>query len=318
MTLCSYQRSSRNKDGRPGQSPATDGLPTAEQTQNVLDRELRRMSDQLRTVMERVDNLNERLSSVSPAGPSHQTQQSMASVHVPEDRANQHYSPGNALQQTSPGARAQSMESNAMNEQETIIPEYHGPTSSEFTFEVANESLTELSIECSANNSNHAVEYLPIPRVSQNSTADKTLLRRLLARNPLWTVARSDALRYLELYYNTVGAMYPVTDGPRLSSKLQLLFDALDVAKARRYQGGVGSLVEMMFSVDTEIIKIQVGIGMITELGVAGTNIARELVQSVIDSSDDSLMNLEGLSGVQVLVSIVSILFLYSPSSPQY
>jgi len=79
----------------------------------------------------------------------------------------------------------------------------------------------------------------------------------------------------------------------------------VDVAKARRYQG-VGNLVEMMLSMDTEIVKIQVAVGMVTELGAAGTDIARGLVQSVIDSSDDSLMNLEGLSGVQVLVSIVS------------
>jgi len=197
------------------------------------------------------------------------------------------------------------MEAATIDEQETIVPEYHGPTSSEFTFEVANESLNELRVECSASNSNQAVECLPIPRSVQSLTADKTLLRRLLARNPLWTVARSDALRYLDLYYNTVGAMYPVTDSFRLASKLQLLYDSIDVAKARRYQG-VGNLVEMMLSMDTEIVKIQVAVGMVTELGAAGTDIARGLVQSVIDSSDDSLMNLEGLSGVQVLVSIVS------------
>ncbi|KEF55082.1 uncharacterized protein A1O9_08735 [Exophiala aquamarina CBS 119918] len=268
------------------------------------------MSEQLRTVMAKVDNLNERLSSVSPPGQYQQAQQSVAGVNVLQERAIQQCSPGNALQLTSPRPREQSMQPSAMHEPETMVPEYHGPTSSEFTFEVANESLTELRVGCTASNSNQPVECFPIPRIPQNPTADKTLVRRLLGRNPLWTVARSDALRYLELYYNTVGAMYPVTDGPRLASKLQLLFDSLDIAKAQRYNDGVGSLVEMMFSVDTEIIKIQVAIGMITELGVAGTDIARELVQSVIDSSDDSLMNLEGLHGVQVLVSIA--LFYYN------
>ena len=157
MTLCSYQRSSRNRDSRTGQSPAADAVLAQERTQNALDRELRQMSEQLRTVMDKVDCLNERLGSVSPPGPSHLPQQSTTSIHIARDQANQQCSPG---QLSSPKARDRPMEAATIDEQETIVPEYHGPTSSEFTFEVANESLNELRVECSASNSNQAVECL--------------------------------------------------------------------------------------------------------------------------------------------------------------
>jgi hypothetical protein len=62
-----------------------------------------------------------------------------------------------------------------------------------------------------------------------------------------------------------------------------------------------------MFSPDTQLLKIQLAIGMITELGPSGTEMAAELMQTVLDSSDDSFMNVEGLSGVQIHVSTVRL-----------
>jgi hypothetical protein len=258
---------------------------------------------QLRTVMEKVDSLNQRLSAISPPSPS---QQPGPSIPAAEESVALGFQPENVPQPGSLGARDSSMQPSVTIEPETISPEYHGPTSSEFTFEVANESLIELGVGCSISNSNQSSKSLSFPAIFRNQTADTTLLRNFLARDPLWVVTRSDALRYIDTYHNTVGAMYPATDGSCLAPKVQLLFDALDVARGRRYQGGFGSLIELMFSVDTKIIKILLAIGMVSDLGVAGTDAAVKLVQSVLDSSDDSLMNAEGLSGVQILVSIVS------------
>ena len=289
MILCSYHRPPRSTDDASGAAPQTAlALPAPGEAPNVRDRELHQMTLQIQTVMEKVDALNQRMSAISVPSP----------VDLP-------FPPETASQTASLGARDQSMQPSVTIEPETISPEYHGPTSSAFTFEVANQSLIELGVE-SISNSNQSTRFLSFPSSLRNPTADKTLLRSILAQDPLWTIARSDAMRYIDTYHNTVGAMYPVINGTCLNPKAKLLFDALDIAQKRRYQGGFGSLIELMFSIDTKIIKIVLAIGMFTEMGVAGTDEAAKFVQSVLDSSDDSLMNAEGLAGVQILVSIVS------------
>ena len=275
---------------------------------NERDSDLQRMTMQIRTVMERLDGLNERLSAIASPSPPHTRSHPLpvANVQRLQDPAVPPFSLVNTLQQPNLGAREQSMQPISTIEPEMISPEYHGPTSSEFTFEVANESLTELGVGCSITSSNPSTRFLSSPSSFRNQTTDKTLFRRLVSRDPLWAVKRSDAQKYIDAYHNTVGAMYPVIDRPHLIAKVQLLFDALDAARGPRYQGGFGHLVELMYKIDTQIIKIQLAVGMITTRGVTGTETAIELVQSVLDSSDDSLMNTEGLSGVQILVSIVS------------
>jgi hypothetical protein len=271
------------------------------------------MATQIRTVMEIVDILNEKLSAISPPSPTQAAQQILVRTQDLPEPGDLPVQPTTTAQPASPGARDQSVQPSASADSETIYPEYHGPTSSEFTFEVANESLTELGVGCSFSNPNQSTKFPSFLRISGSPSAEKTLLPRLLARDPLWTIERSDALRYIDTYHRTVGAMYPVTNGPRLAPKVQVLLDSLELARGRRHQCGFGRLIELMFSVDTQILKIQLAIGMITELGFSGTEVAKDLMQSVLDSSDDSFMNLEGLSGVQTLVSTVRLSFSQLP-----
>lgn len=297
MVLCSYHRPLRNNHETSCQLPASRTFPGTEGASNARDRELDQMKLQIQAVMEQVNVLNQKMSAVFPPSP----------VDLP-------FLPEPSSQPASRGESDQPMQLGVAIEQETISPEYHGPTSSEFTFEVANQSLADLGVGSSISNSNHSSRHLSFPSIIRNPTADKTLLRSILAQDPLWTVARPDALRYINTYHNTVGAMYPAINSSSLSPKVQLLFDALDGARKRRYLGGFVGLLEMMFSCDTKIIKILLAIGMFTELGVAGTEDATKFVQSALDSSDDLLMNAEGPRGAQIFIAIVSCCFCYVDS----
>lgn len=314
MLPCSYYRPSRNEGGMGSTGPSsTLHLQDFGDTSKMRDREWHQMVTQIQTVMEKVDNLNDKLNAISPHSETQATQQITIRTQDLPEPGDLRVQPETTAQLANPGARDQSLQPSASVDSETFYPEYHGPTSSEFTFEVANESLTELGVGCSIRNPNQSAKFPSFLRVSRNPSAEKTLLPRLLARDPLWTIERSDALKYIDTYHHTVGAMYPVASGHRLAPKVIILLDSLDVARGRQHQCGFGRLIELMFSVDTQIIKIQLAIGMMTELGFSGTDVAKDLMQSVLDSSDDSFMHVEGLSGVQTLVSTVSFSFFHLP-----
>ncbi|EXJ56358.1 uncharacterized protein A1O5_12625 [Cladophialophora psammophila CBS 110553] len=306
MVPCSYHRTLRNNDVASAQ-PAILPSENLEGISGTQDRTLLQMGMQIRALVDKVEKLHEKLSAISPTSLPEPTHHPVANL---EHAMELNFSHVDAPQATDSEARDQSMQANTDEAPETISPEYHGPTSSEFTFEVANESLSELGFRCSIGVPNRPSRFPSFVTISRIQTADRTLLRRDLARDPLWTIERSDALKYIDIYHNSVGAMYPVIDRSRLAPKIQLLFDALDLVRGRPCQGGFGNCIELLYSIETQIMKILVAIGMITELGVAGTDAAMRLMQDVLDTSEDSLINTEGLSGVQLLVS--TALFYYN------
>ncbi|KIX00656.1 uncharacterized protein Z518_09721 [Rhinocladiella mackenziei CBS 650.93] len=264
------------------------------------------MSMQIRAVMERVDSLNERLNAISPASVAETSHPPLYSL---VDQPDLCLPTADGRVPASAAARNQSVQPSSPRGTETISPEYHGLTSSEFTFEVANESLNELGVGCSISNPNQpngSLSFQPIPSAH---TADKTMVRRLLTRDPLWSIERVDALRYIDIYLNTLGLMYPVVDAQHFESKALMLFDALDSAKAARCRDRIGRTIELLFSVETNKIKLATAAGLVIDQG-AGNDTAVRLVQSVLDSTDDSLMNAEGIGGVQLLV--LTALFHYS------
>ncbi|OAL19366.1 hypothetical protein AYO22_09910 [Fonsecaea multimorphosa] len=264
--------------------------------------------------MEKVDLLNEKINAISPPSSTHAGQQMVAGTHnapEPFESRDEFAQPVSTAQLTEPEEREKSTPPlDAEDDSATIYPEYHGPTSSEFTFEVADESLTKLGVGCAFSNSHRPTKSPSLLHPPHSASAEKMLFPRLLGRDPLWTMERSDVLKYFDTFHRTIGAMYPVTNRLRLASKAQVLLDSLDVARGRPHLGGSGRLIELMLSVDTQILKIQLAIGMMTELGAAGTHRATELMQTVLDASDDSLMNVEGLGGVQLLV--LTALFYYN------
>lgn len=307
MVLCSYQRLPRNSDGASDLSPPKRSVhSSAEGQPNIRDTELHQMTKQIQAVMEKVDALNRRMSTIEPQSPPPTVRQSVTCDQALQELPDFPTSGENETHPTLLEGGKQSIPPNVMIEPEAISPEYHGPTSSEFSFEVANQSLMELGVGSSIGVHNPSAKLNSLPSILRKTTADKTLLQSVLAQDPLWMVARQDALRYIDTYHNTLGALYPVINSSCLAPKVLLLFEALDSARISRYRSGFGNLIELLVSNDTKIIKLLIAIGIFTELGVLGTEGATKFVQSVIDSSDDSLMDVEGLGGVQILVGIVS------------
>ncbi|KIW25685.1 uncharacterized protein PV07_08846 [Cladophialophora immunda] len=313
MVQCDYYRPARNQGGAGPAAPSNrELLPGIGDAVDVRGGEWRQMTTQIQAVMEKVDLLNEKINAISSPSSTHAVQHMVESDPGILTPRGVDARPVNTAQSAEPDERETSMPLlDAAGDSATIYPEYHGPTSSEFTFEVADESLTKLGVGCAFSNSHRLTKAPSSPHPPYSVPGEKMLFPRLLGRDPLWTMERSDALKYFDTYHRTIGAMYPVTSRLRLASKAQVLLDSLDVARGRLHlSGSSGRLIELMLSVDTQILKIQLAIGMMTELGAGGTHRATELMQTVLDASDDSLMNVEGLGGVQILV--LTALFYYN------
>lgn len=300
VARCSYERLPRKMNRADVQQPATAAVPDCGDGTTSGDKAIRDMTRQMRTVLERVDDLSTRINSMT-APNSSQTLEHPGSSSNPlvQPTKDQSYpTPVHAAVKTQPFAPS------AAADQDTVSPEYHGPTSTEFSFVVANESLVEMGIDTPAQ-SNGPRKLVPFPALSRSQAVENTLLRSFFAKDPLWKIENADASRYVDMYHNTVGLMYPVANHPGLKTKMQHLFGVLHKARRRVNEDELRNLSDLWFTVDTQIIKLQLAIGMLAKLGLAGTNAATMLVQSVRESIDDPLMVIGGLHGVRVLVLTV-------------
>lgn len=156
---------------------------------------------------------------------------------------------------------------------DTVLPEFRGPTSPEFTFEIANETLNSLGINCSRKS-----------QPSQSQSLEGTILQSLSSRSTLWKISQPDATKYIEIYSTAIGSMYPIADN--LAYKTKRLFNEQSL--------------NQILSVETQIMKMQLAIGMVIEVGPC--DLAQELVDGVTGLCDD----LEGIDGVRILVLTVS------------
>ncbi|KAH0836143.1 hypothetical protein FOPE_04216 [Fonsecaea pedrosoi] len=304
MTICSYPRTLARGD--------VDGLSTSASRQHEDNgsTSLANMDMQIRTIMEKVDSLHQKMNSLSGAGTSlheatHSETPGLVSLVEQQQNPSKETTDETSLNSVLPrggSPRRLTSPSGA----ETLSPEYHGPTSSEFTFTVANESFGDLGISgTTVGNESPKQAMNPsfsLPVMPGGHTADKTLLGRLLTRDPLWTIQRSDAFRWMNIYHDSLGAMYPVVESQHLEAKTHTLFDALEAIKAGRYRDHFSRALELLYSGAINEAKLLIAMGSIMELGVGNSEMAVQLVQSVLDSSDDSLMNAEGIHGVQLLV----------------
>ena len=293
MIQCSYRRSLRHDSNSLTQAHVTIDQKL-QQPSNHKTSEILEMNTQVHAVMEKVDILNDKLNTLVPSAAAREP-----AANIIED------SQLNPLIYTDP--KHCSVQPSVTTGTETISPEYHGPTSSEFSFRVANDSLTELGVECSVSCIAQPDHHLFSQSITRIPATDKMVLRRLLMRDPLWHINRADASNHIERYRNSLGAMYPVIDDQYLQGKFDSLFDALAGARSGSCREGIGSLVELLFSNDVHIIKIVIAIGMVQKASSPRNDAALQMMQSVLEASDDSLMDVEGLDGVRLLVLTVII-----------
>lgn len=111
---------------------------------------------------------------------------------------------------------------------------YRGPTSNEFSFGVADNSLQTMGItDGSADANGEAVHEL------QQATASPGQLERSMQiiqdvheeKDPIYTVSKAEALRLCRVYEDEMGLMYPVLDINTVMEYTERLYSFIDAAR---------------------------------------------------------------------------------------
>lgn len=295
MIQCSYWRGSRSETvmGLSANSLDITADPTAATNNGITQ-----MATNLQTVMDQVKCLQGKLDAISQQESSTETAKSVEPRRVNDQTM--------TIWSEMLPAEGQVRPVNQAENSQTTFPEYHGPTSSEFSFNVANKILTGLGADCSVDGEAQVDSPLPF-QTGKTSQADGFILRRTLRQDPLWRVDQSDVPRYIDAYRDSLGAMYPILDCEPLKAKADMLFQAMMGPCGQKKEIGLGSVVELIFNNDTQVLKIILAIGLLNDMSLADNGTALSLVQSVLDSSDTSLMHVRGLEGVHILMLCVSL-----------
>ena len=292
MISCSYCRGSRSEPLMALNENMLDATarPTAATENSIVQ-----MATNLQTLMDQVKSLQDKIEATSPQGHSAEDTRPMQQTTFMERTIATSSEP---LQTEGPPGQA-NQDENA----QTTFPQYYGPTSSEFSFNVANKILgAGYSVEGDAQ-----VDSSALLQPGKTSQANGLILRRTVRQDPLWTVVQSDVPRYIDGYRDSLGVLYPILDCERLKSKADILFQAMIGPYGQKKEIELGSVVDLLFNHDTQLLKVILAIGILNDMSVADSSTALSLVQSVLDSSETSLLHIQGLDGVHILVLCVCL-----------
>ncbi|KAH7169913.1 hypothetical protein EDB81DRAFT_774071 [Dactylonectria macrodidyma] len=185
------------------------------------------------------------------------------------------------------------------SDQNVDSPEFCGPSSSEFTLNVVSGNLRAMGMPSAILDKSKADAGLS-PSIS-SQLAQYGPFMKLLAVDPLWDIRREDAIKLIKQWYNGSGALYPVVDQQKMLETANSVFTAIENAQAEGVKASRGSLVEALFTDETNKLKIVLAIGRTVET-VGGNDNAQRLIQSTREAVEGLIWNSNTIDGIQILV----------------
>jgi hypothetical protein len=253
-------------------------------------REFQRMHTQMQSMQDKIDSLVQKLDSTSAR------QENVLLLREPDDPVlAELLHPTESSQTAGP-----------TNQSQTESPPYRGPTSSDFTLDVAKGRLRAMGIDAVVDNERVVQDERIMGPVSQPAAEYGPAMRSFL-RDPLWDIEREEALRLCRVFSDGPGSMYPVLELEQLSAKVDSLFSLMESARRGRQKERTFLAAEASLSLETKILKLVLATGMALESG--GTNtLGQHLFRSVEDTWESLLGGSAGIRGVIFWVLVVSYL----------
>ena len=182
------------------------------------------------------------------------------------------------------------------------MPEFCGPSSTEYTFNAVNGNLRAMGMQ-SAIPDKHLGSY--VPPTSSGRLAQYGPFMRLLTMDPLWDMTIEDAHGLINDWSEGLGNIYPIVSRQAMLKTADKVFDALKQARSEGLSQTGGSVAEALFDHDTNKLKIVLAIGITKEAG-GREHQAQRLFQSTSEAVEGLIWNPEGIHGIQLLFLVVS------------
>jgi len=217
--------------------------------------------------------------------------------------------------QTSPGAPMAPMSPTATrhrSQSQSQQPSFRGPTSAEFNFDVARNSLQTMGItghngaQPGSGEGGMGTDN-PTPTGSPPSAGHVGQLVQSYhaEKEPIWTITQEEAIRLCQIYEDEMGLMYPVLDTNKVMAYATKLYRFMEAAhrSGLMQQGMPGS--DAMVDEDTNILKMVLATAMTVE-GSGRSELGRKLFEGVQPAIDNLLLGSVGVKGIRLLAMTVS------------
>ena len=189
---------------------------------------------------------------------------------------------------------------------EVESPEFCGPSSSEYTLNVANRNLRAMGMPGAILGKSGAKSEDHLSPASPPVIYDP--LMKLLLADPLWDIKRGDALYLIDKWCDGVGSLYPAVERAELISTAEDVFTTLESAQRDGLRTKRGAVAEALFNVETNKLRMVLAIGRTLDRG-GRDNEAHRLFQSIAEAVEKLIWDSDGLNGIQLLILVVSVLF---------
>lgn len=184
---------------------------------------------------------------------------------------------------------------------EGSVPQFHGPSSSIYGFNIAKSTLQTMGI---TPESTH--QLLPEQRSQSVPTTPFSAL--FPSDDPLWVVDRADALRLCKVYDEEIGTMYPHIDMDKVSRDVNLVFICRFTSLS--LPAGSGQLsfsgADALDSEDATIMKMVLAIALLLE-GSGSSELSERLFHSVKGSINSNIMKALSIKSLTLFILTVRV-----------
>jgi hypothetical protein len=159
------------------------------------------------------------------------------------------------------------------HQQRKTIPRFHGPTSSAYSFDVANSTLQTMGItQASAIDE----DGMPNDRTATASPMGVSSLHP--SKDPLWSISRQEAIRLCRVYEEEIGIMYPLFDVEAIVDYVNRLWSFLEAAS----RWGIGHMpgADAIDDDNTNLVKVILAAALIVE-GNGKSELGKKIFESL-------------------------------------
>ena len=254
------------------------------------------MRSHILSLQEQVDNLYGNLSSLR----EQQHNNTYSSIEPPFSQdVSQSLSISMANARTLPPLRKSS--------EQKSLPQFHGPTSSAYGFDVAKTSLQTMGINQDPSSDEGAIfeegAQTPVP-----SGVDRDLPPHP-GKDPIWSIAQAHAIRLARMYEEECGLMYPLFDVEYIIKHIKLLYTYIEAALRTGFTQIHLPGAQSIEDEDTNLTKMVLAIGLVLE-GDGKSQTADAIYESMKPIISEKIMGPADMKGVFLLVLTVRVLFL--------
>lgn len=254
------------------------------------------MNAAIRALQGQVEDLYAQINAIR-GGPEHGTILQQESSAYPIHPSLEQASVQNAFQEAKPSSQGPGGRD----------PQFQGPTSSAYSFDVANSSLQTMGITQPESSEEEAAVFDEnVSGPSNQNQAPTAPMAMHPNKDPLWSINKDEAMRLCRVYDEEMGIMYPIIEIGGIIHRAKFLFTFIESAArtgliSMQLPGNDGLGTD-----DNNILKMVLATALTVE-GHGESELGRRLFQSVREASQSRLWEPVELKGLTLLVIVVGL-----------